>query len=257
MNIENLPNIIVVDFGYSGSTKAIIVDDEIFYKTQYQDDFGELDFSDDLVQDKINELNELNLDEGNIGNGELSTIEWNKSESNLTRICFVTGYTYMFDLTEENYNKYVKPYVDIWQQVKDRKDQEQEEIEKEYNKFENRQKRALMQLNQDFEDVKERAYIKSSLGFTSDADSTANENITGLLLTIGDNTIQFCDYYNEFHTLNKSQLTTLQNEIIQNAQNLYTQKWQYRTAIENATDNSTLDQAVSQINFTYMNFKQE
>ena len=125
---------------------------------------------------------------------------------------------------------------------------------KEYNKFENRQKRALTQLNQDFEDVKERAYIKSSLGFTSDADSTANENITGLLLTIGDNTIQFCDYYNEFHELNKSQLTTLQNEIIQNAQNLYTQKWQYRTAIENAADNSSLDEAVSQINFTYADF---
>lgn len=76
------------------------------------------------------------------------------------------------------------------------------------------------------------------------------------MLTIGDNTIQFCDYYNEFHTLNKSQLTTLQNEIIQNAQNLYNQKWQYRTAIENATDNSSLDEAVSQINFTYMDFTQ-
>lgn len=143
------------------------------------------------------------------------------------------------------------------QKVKDRKDQEQEEQEKEYNKFENRQKRALTQLNQDFEDVKNRAHIFSSLGFESDADSTANENITGLLLTIGDSTIQFCDYYNEFHTLNKSQLTTLQNEIIQNAQSLYAQKWQFRTAIENATDNSTLDQAVSQINFTYMSFKQE
>lgn len=157
-------------------------------------------------------------------------------------------------LNDEDWEGCVKPFADQWQAEKDRIEQEQEEIEKEYNKFENRQKRALTQLNHDFEDVKERAYIKSSLGFTSDADSTANENITGLLLTIGDSTIQFCDYYNNFHTLNKSQLTTLQNEIIQNAQNLYTQKWQYRTAIENATDNSSLDEAVSQINFTYMDF---
>lgn len=163
---------------------------------------------------------------------------------------------YEMQLDDDNatWEEVIKPFTDQWQAEKDRIEQEQEEIEKEYNKFENRQKRALTQLNQDFEDVKERAYIKSSLGFTSDADSTANENITGLLLTIGDNTIQFCDYYNEFHTLNKSQLTTLQNEIIQNAQNLYTQKWQYRTAIENATDNSSLDEAVSQINFTYADF---
>ena len=157
-------------------------------------------------------------------------------------------------LTDANWQEVVKPFADQWQAEKDCIEHEQEEAEKEYNKFENRQKRALTQLNQDFEDAKNRAHIFSSLGFESDADSTANENITGLLLTIGDSTIQFCDYYNEFHTLNKSQLTTLQNEIIQNAQNLYTQKWQYRTAIENATDNSSLDEAVSQINFTYADF---
>lgn len=251
MSIENLPKLGTVDFGLGGSTKCIAINNRYFYKSQWQDDFGDLDFSDTLIKD---EIDKLNLDEGNIGNGSLSSIDWDQDNPSLTRINFAAGYSYLYEATEKNYNKYIKPYADIWQQVKDRKDQEQEEIEKEYNKFENRQKRALMQLNQDFEDVKERAYIKSSLGFTSDADSTANENITGLLLTIGDNTIQFCDYYNEFHELNKSQLTTLQNEIIQNAQNLYTQKWQYRTAIENATDNSSLDEAVSQINFIYMDF---
>lgn len=192
---------------------------------------------------------------------KISNIWW-KWDSGESKICWYNDVLYGQDyretpLIDEDWETCIKPFADQWQAEKDRLDQEQEEIEKEYNKFENRQKRALTQLNQDFEDVKERAYIKSSLGFTSDADSTANENITGLLLTIGDSTIQFCDYYNEFHELNKSQLTTLQNEIIQNAQNLYTQKWQYRTAIENATDNSSLDQAVSQINFTYMNFKQE
>lgn len=245
MSIENLPNNVFIQFL---DAKCIVVNDEYFYKTQYQDDFGELDFNIDLVKENLPD---------NIKNSEIFSLSWIKNDTNNSGIGTVSDGFYRFELTEENYNKYIKPYVDIWQQVKDRKDQEQEEIEKEYNKFENRQKRALTQLNRDFEDVKEKAYIKSSLGFTSDADSTANENITGLLLTIGDNTIQFCDYYNEFHTLNKSQLTTLQNEIIQNAQNLYTQKWQYRTAIENATDNSSLDEAVSQINFTYMNFKQE
>lgn len=248
MSIENLPNTVMVDFGYGGSTKSIAVNNQYFYKGQYHDDFGELDFGVNLIKNNLPE---------NIKNDEITLLNWDKSQPNETYINTTETGVVRFDLTEENYNKYIKPYADIWQQVKDRKDQEQEEQEKEYNKFENRQKRALTQLNQDFEDVKEKAYIKSSLGFTSDADSTANENITGLLLTIGDNTIQFCDYYNEFHTLNKSQLTTLQNEIIQNAQSLYAQKWQYRTAIENAIDNSSLDEAVSQINFTYMSFKQE
>lgn len=251
MSIENLPNSIQISFGIQGATKLIYVDGITYSKSQWQNDFGDLDFNDTLIKD---EIDKLNLDKGNIGDGSLSSIDWNQDDSSLTRINFATGYPYMFEPNEENYNKYCKPYVDIWQEIKDKIEQEQEAQEKEYNKFENRQKRALTQLNQDFEDVKERAYIKSSLGFTSDADSTANENITGLLLTIGDNTVQYCDYYNEFHELNKSQLTTLQNEIIQNAQNLYTQKWQYRTAIENATDNSSLDEAVSQINFTYMDF---
>ena len=193
----------------------------------------------------------------------IEQINWKRTGIG-NNICYYGDVLYGNDyhemqLDDDNttWEEVIKPFTDQLQAEKDRIEHEQEEAEKEYNKFENRQKRALTQLNQNFEDAKNRAHIFSSLGFESDADSTANENITGLLLTIGDSTIQFCDYYNEFHTLNKSQLTTLQNEIIQNAQNLYTQKWQYRTAIENATDNSTLDQAVSQINFTYMNFKQE
>lgn len=236
-----------------------------FFYVQFKDNkcvdinYMRYSFNDEksLYQDLLNNLSidtiKNNLPD-NIKNSEIYGITWFLNDNRQTGFNTVNDGFYLFEPTEENYNKYCKPYADIWQEIKDKIEQEQEEAEKEYNKFENRQKRALTQLNQDFEDIKERAYIKSSLGFTSDADSTANENITGLLLTIGDNTIQFCDYYNEFHTLNKSQLTTLQNEIIQNAQNLYTQKWQYRTAIENATDNSSLDEAVSQINFTYMDF---
>lgn len=161
---------------------------------------------------------------------------------------------FRFDVAEENYNKFIKPYVDIWQVEKDRIEQEQQEIEEEYNHFENRQSRALNQLNRDFTTAAERAHVKSSLGFTADANSTANENVNGLLITIGDGTVQFCDYYNQFHELNKTQLETLQSEIIQNGQNLYAQKWQYRTAIESCGDNDQLDSVVSSIQFTYLDF---
>lgn len=155
---------------------------------------------------------------------------------------------------EEKYADWVQPYVDLWQAEKDRIEQEQQEQDAEYNKFENRQARALTELNQDFETVKERSHIKSSLGFTADANQTANENVTGLLVTIGDGTVQFCDYYNQFHELTKADLETLQNEIIQNAQNLYQQKWVFRTQIENCTDNEGLDAVTEAINFTYMDF---
>ena len=112
----------------------------------------------------------------------------------------------------------------------------------------------MTQLNADFETAADRAYVVSSLGFTADANSTANENVNGLLITIGDGTVQFCDSYNQFHELNKAQLETLQSEIVQNGQNLYAQKWQYRTAIEDCVDNEGLDAVVATIEFTYMDF---
>lgn len=149
--------------------------------------------------------------------------------------------------TEENYNIYVKPFVDQWQTEKDRLAAEEVYLP-------HRKTVALQTLNEEFEQAKERSHIKSSLGFTADANSTANENVNGLLITIGDGTVQFCDYYNGFHELNKAQLETLQSEIIQNGQNLYAQKWQYRTAIEDCVDNEGLDAVVATIEFTYMDF---
>lgn len=194
----------------------------------------------------------------NINPDNIYAITWYLNDSGQTGINLKDGSFILFESNEENYNKWCKPYADIWQQIKDQKDQEEAEAEAERNKFENRQARALIQLNADFETVKKRAHIMSSLGFEADANSTANENITGLLLTLGDSeTCQFCDYYNQFHELNKTQLTTLQNEIIQNAQNLYNQKWQYRTAIENCTDNDGLDAVIETIEFTYMDFTTE
>lgn len=160
-----------------------------------------------------------------------------------------------YNFGEDKYNDYIQPYVDLWQAKYDAEQEEQEQQQQEYNKFENRQARALVQLNQDFETAAQRAHVKSSLGFEVDANSTANENVNGLLITIADNeTVQFCDYYNQFHELNKSQLETLQSEIVQNGQSLYAQKWQYRTAIGNCGNNEQLGAVLETIEFTYMDF---
>lgn len=92
----------------------------------------------------------------------------------------------------------------------------------------------LEALNAAHEAAESGAYIVSSLGFKVDADDRANRDIDGILKTIGDGTVMFCDYANQFHELNKAQCETLQAEIIQNAQALYAQKWAYRAQVEAA-----------------------
>ena len=182
----------------------------------------------------------------------LDMIQYN-GEGTTIDLCYSDGRGVLID--ESEYDNYVQPFVDLWQAKKDEQEQQQQQEQEDWEKFENCQARALTQLNKDFETAKQRAHIKSSLGFTIDANQTANENITGLLVTIGETeTIQFCDYYNKFRELNKSQLQILQTELITNAQSLYQQKWQYRHAIEDCIDNEGLDAVLATIEFTYMDF---
>lgn len=189
---------------------------------------------------------------------KINNIVWDTSYSfnsiSKGSVNYNDGSTVIFD--ESKYNDWIQPYVDIWQAEKDRLEQEEQEEQAEWNKFENRQARALVNFSNDFETVKNRAHIKSSLGFTADANRTANENVSGLIETIGDGTVQFCDYYNQFHELTKSDLETLKAEIIKNAQNLYQQKWVYRAQIEQCESNEGLDAVLETINFTYMDFTQ-
>lgn len=92
----------------------------------------------------------------------------------------------------------------------------------------------LSELNSAHEAAEASAHVRSSLGFEIDANDRANRDIDGILKTIGDGSVMFCDYENEFHELNRSQCEMLQIEIIQNAQALYAQKWAYRAQVEGA-----------------------
>lgn len=210
---------------------------------------GEYLYTDGVSLDLI--INKL---PSNVNFDDVKTLGWT-SNMGLPQKGFISladGSLFVFG--EDKYNDYIQPYVDIWQAKQDEQQQEQEKAKAEYNRFENRQARALIKLNEDFAMAGERAHIKSSLGFTADANSTANENVNGLLITIGDGTVQFCDNNNQFHKLNKAQLETLRSEIIQNGQSLYAQKWKYRTAIESCGDNDQLDSVISSIQFTYLDF---
>ena len=192
----------------------------------------------------------------NIKDRVINFIVWDTTNPSQTAFNLSNGSAILFESTQENYNNYVKPFVDLWQAEKDRIEAKEQATKAEYNKFENRQARALTQLSDLFEQAKLNAHVRSSLGFEINANQTANENITGLLVTIGDGTTQFCDYNNVFHEVNKADLETMQTEIIQNAQYLYQQKWSYRTQIEECTDGDGLDEILAQIEFKYKNFTQ-
>lgn len=104
------------------------------------------------------------------------------------------------------------------------------------------------ELNTLHEAAEQEAHILSSLGFEIDANDRANRDVTGLLVTTPEEgVVTFMDYSNQSHTVTRANLEVMQKEIIENAQYLYTQKWQYRAQID-ACESSY---ALSQLNFQF------
>ena len=75
--------------------------------------------------------------------------------------------------------------------------------------------------------------IKSSLGFTINADLRSQNNLRGLI-AVGIEPVNFVTADNSVQSLSLEQLNTLLNECALNSQKLYLQKWQYRGQIEQA-----------------------
>lgn len=81
--------------------------------------------------------------------------------------------------------------------------------------------------------VNENMIIKSSLGFSINADLRSQNNLRGLI-AVGVEPVNFIDATNSAQSLTLEQLNVLLNETIKNGENLYLQKWQYREQIEQA-----------------------
>lgn len=114
----------------------------------------------------------------------------------------------------------------------------------------------LDQLAQAQLEAEANAHILSSIGFEIDANDRANRDISGLLVTTKEtDTVQFCDYHNELHLVTLSQLKVMQEEIIENAQYIYMQKWAYRDAINAATTKEELN-AIT-IEFKYLDIYED
>ena len=75
--------------------------------------------------------------------------------------------------------------------------------------------------------------IKSSLGFSINADLRSHNNLRGLI-AVGIEPVNFVTADNSVQSLSLKQLNVLLNECAQNVQHLYLLKWQYREQIEQA-----------------------
>lgn len=93
--------------------------------------------------------------------------------------------------------------------------------------------------------------IKSSLGFTINADLRSQNNLRGLI-TVGVEPVNFIDATNSAQSLTLEQLNVLLNETIKNGENLYLQKWEYRAQIESAKTKEELE--AIELNFAMKDF---
>ena len=181
----------------------------------------------------------------------LHAIQWSVDSGH----CEFNDGTSNRELRERDYDEVILPYVRLWEAENRRVEQKRAEDEIEYNKLPNVKERMLAELTFALKQVRETAWVKSSLGFKADANDVANTNVEGLiksLTALGESSTIFCDHDNEEHLVTVDDLRVLQLEIIRNGQNLYRQKWAIRDAIKAASRRETLD--AIKINFTMMDF---
>ena len=93
--------------------------------------------------------------------------------------------------------------------------------------------------------------IKSSLGFSINADLRSQNNLRGLI-TVGVEPVNFVTADNSVQSLSIEQLNILLNETIKNGENLYKTKWELRNRILNS---STVEELNSiKFNFVMLDF---
>ena len=82
--------------------------------------------------------------------------------------------------------------------------------------------------------------IKSSLGFTINADLRSQNNLRGLI-TVGVEPVNFVTADNSVQSLTLEQLNVLLKESIENGKKLYETKWKYRDMILNSSSTEELN----------------
>lgn len=142
-------------------------------------------------------------------------------------------------LTLADYAEDVAPFVELWEAEKARLEDEAATAEAarlaEYNSVEATRGRKQEELANAFTKATATAHLTCSPGFDIDANDAANRNVSGLVTLMeaegAPESLQFCDYNNEIHTVTLADLRVMQQEIIANGSALYARKWALRDAI--------------------------
>ena len=166
------------------------------------------------------------------GHEKVHAIQWHEGNGTLE----LDGFT-SEPLTADDYDRAVAPYVQFWNTEKAKLDAEAAEQEAEYNRLENVKKRKLVELNRKMEEAKASSSVSilSSTGYTVNANTTAKQNVDGLITAMtatGREVVGFMTYDNQLINMTLEQLKAIQLELISYGNNLYARKWALRSQIE-------------------------
>lgn len=150
---------------------------------------------------------------------------------------------------DTDYEADVAPYVALYQAEKARLDAEAAAKNAEYNRLENVKARKLAELNRAMEEAKVSSSVSilSSTGYTVNANTTAKQNVDGLITAMtatGRGTVSFMTFDNQLVELTLEQLKTIQLELISYGNNLYARKWGLRSQIEACKTKEEVDAIV-------------
>lgn len=206
----------------------------------------------DLIKDVVPE---------NVKAEELSSITWDKSADKQTFFNMNNGAIIFFDSTEENYNKWVKPYVDLWQAEKDRLEQEQIQAQQEYAKFENRKERALDSIVNDYHSALEKGFVRTSLGFDADISPDSVATLSATNLSLNRNILAeeppktvFRDFYGLKRELDKVQVELLICQINAAQNHIRELKYAFKTKVKETHDNDSLNTALDTCVYSTLDF---
>lgn len=178
------------------------------------------------------------------GHEKVHAIQWHHGSGTLE----LDGFTGE-PLTVADYDRAVAPYVQFWKTEKARREKEKAAQEAEYNKIENVKARKLAELNRAMEEAKvsSSVSIQSSVGYTVNANTTAKQNVDGLITAMtatGRDTVSFMTFDNKLVELTLDQLKAIHLELISYGNNLYARKWALRSQIEACTTKEEVDAIV-------------
>ena len=143
--------------------------------------------------------------------------------------------------TGEEYKRYVYPYQERW---KKHYEEEQEELRKEeerLNSLPYKKEVKLQELKSETGKLLNSSLL-TSYEFPVNNDKDAITNLEALISTLSEQqTVEFCDYNNEFHTLTKSDLRQILTEIREYRLKVMNRKFQLKEQIQAALTVEELD----------------